>query len=121
MVINCNDKNNQGKIETFIRSTKTNLPIGDSGASSSPPIVNSFMYIETGSNNHGKNVFVGFERTDILQISNITFSYNRFSIFVNDSIKAIGRFRIQQLLEDNTWITRYNIPKNDRYSDSSTQ
>ena len=25
------------------------------------------------------------------------------------------------LLEDNTWSTRYNVPKNDRYSDSSTQ
>ena len=32
----------------------------------------------------------------------------------------MGRFRIQLLLEDNTWSTRYNIPKNDRYSDSST-
>ena len=33
----------------------------------------------------------------------------------------MGRFRIQVLLEDNTWSTRYNTPKNDRYSDSSTQ
>ena len=33
----------------------------------------------------------------------------------------MGRFRIQLLLEDHTWSTRYNIPKNDRYSDSSTQ
>ena len=33
----------------------------------------------------------------------------------------MGRFRIQLLLEDNTWSTRYNTPKNDRYSDSSTQ
>ena len=32
----------------------------------------------------------------------------------------MGRFRIQLLLEDNTWSTRYNIPKNYRYSDSST-
>ena len=32
----------------------------------------------------------------------------------------MGRFRIQLLLEDNTWSTRYNIAKNDRYSDSST-
>ena len=28
--------------------------------------------------------------------------------------------RIQLLLEDNTWSTRYNIPKNDRYSHTST-
>ena len=33
----------------------------------------------------------------------------------------MGRFRIQLLLEDSTWSTRYNIPKNDRYSDTSTQ
>ena len=32
----------------------------------------------------------------------------------------MGRFRIQLLLEDITWSTRYNIPKNDRYKDTST-
>ena len=32
----------------------------------------------------------------------------------------MGRFRIKLLLEDNTWSTRYNIPENDRYSDTST-
>ena len=32
----------------------------------------------------------------------------------------MGRFRIQIILEDNTWSTRYNIPKNDRYSNTST-
>ena len=79
------------------------------------------MYIETSYNNHGNNVFVSFERTDIIQISNITLYYNRFSILTNDSLKSMGRFRIQILLEDNTWSTRYNIPKNDCYSDTSTQ
>ena len=33
----------------------------------------------------------------------------------------MGRFRIQFLLKDNTWSTRYNISKNDRYGFSSTQ
>ena len=33
----------------------------------------------------------------------------------------MGRFRTQLLLEDNTSSTLYNIHKNDRYSDSSTQ
>ena len=33
----------------------------------------------------------------------------------------MGRFRTQLLLEDNTWCTRYNIPKNDQYSNSLTQ
>ena len=120
-VIKCNDKKNNGKIQNFIKSTKTNSPTGYSGATSLPPIGNSFMYIETSSNNHGNNVSVSFERTDIIQISNITFCYNRFSILTNDSIKSMGRFRIQLLLVDNTWSTRYNIAKNDRYSDTSTQ
>ena len=118
--IKCNDKSNNGKISNFIKSTKTNSPAGDSGATSLPPIGNIFMYIETSSNNHGNNVFVSFQRTDFIQITNITFYYNRFSILTNDSLKAMGRFRIQLLLEDNTWSTRYNIPKHDRYSDSST-
>ena len=32
----------------------------------------------------------------------------------------MGKFRIQLLLADNTWSTRYNIPKKERYSNSST-
>ena len=32
----------------------------------------------------------------------------------------MGRFRIQLLLEDDTWSTRYKIPRNDQYSDTST-
>ena len=120
--IKCNNKNNVSKVGDFIKSTKTNSPTGHSGATSLPPIGNSFMYIETSSNNHGhERVFVSWERTDIIQISNITFYYNRFSILTNNSKKSMGRFRIQLLLENNTWSTRYNIPKNDRYSDSSTQ
>ena len=119
--IKCNNKNNVSKVGDFIKPTKTHSPTGYSGAMSLPPIGNSFMYIETSSNNHGhERVFVSWERTDIIQINNITFYYNRFSILTNDSLKSMGRFRIQLLLEDNTWSTRYNIPKNDRYSDSST-
>ena len=33
----------------------------------------------------------------------------------------MGRFRIQLLLEDNTCSTRYNIPKDDQYTETSTQ
>ena len=33
----------------------------------------------------------------------------------------MGRFRIELLLKENTWCTRYNIPKNDQYSISSTE
>ena len=74
------------------------------------------MYLQTSSNNNGDNVFCSFERTDNIQMSNITFYYNRF---LADGTKAMGRFRIQ-LLDNNTWSTQYNKPKNDRYSDTST-
>ena len=65
-------------------------------------------------------MFVSWERRDIIQISNITFYFKRFSILTNDSLKPMGRFRFQLSLEDNTWSTRYKTPKDDRYSDSST-
>ena len=120
-VIKCNGRNINGRIQNFINSTKTTSPTSYSGATSLPPIGNSFMYIETSSNIHGKNVFVSLERTDIIQISNITFYYNRFSILTKNSLKSMGLFRIRLLLEDNTRSTRYNIVKKDRYSDSSTQ
>ena len=119
--IKCNNKSNFSKIGDFKKSSITNSPTGYSGATNLPPIGNSFMYIETSSNKNGFNVFVTWERTDIIQISNITFYYNRFSILTNEDKKSMGRFRIELLLEDNTWSTRYIIPKNDRYSDSSTQ
>ena len=105
-----------------MRSTITSSPTSQSGATSLPPIGNSFVYIETSSNNHGNGkVFVSQERTDNIQITNITFYYNRFSIVNNDSLKSMGRFKIHWFLEDNTWSTRYNIPKIVRYSDTSTE
>ena len=84
----CNDRNNNGKIQNFIRSTKTNSPTGNSGAIVSPPVGNSFMYIETSGNNFGSNVFCSWERIDIIQISNIIFYYNRFSI--QGDLRAMG-------------------------------
>ena len=116
----CHDKNDNGKITNLIRSTKTNSPTGGSGATTLPPVGSAFMYIEASSNNHGSNVFVSWERNDIIQITNIPFFYNRFSISTNDNLKSMDRLRTQLLLEDNTWSTRYNVPENDRYSDTST-
>ena len=79
------------------------------------------MYIETSSNIHGSdNIFVSSERINIIQISNITFFYNRYSILTDDSRNSLGRFLIQLLLEDNTWSTQYTIPKNSQYSNSTT-
>ena len=84
-----------------------------------PPIGSAFVYIETSSNNIGENVFVTFERTDFIQISNITLYYNRFSSSASN-LRAMGRYRVQLFLEENTWSTNYTLPKNDRYSDTST-
>ena len=119
MVNKGNDKNNNGKIQSFIESTKTNSPTGDSGATTLPPIGSSFMYIETSSANYGNNVLCSFERSDIFQTTNKTFYHNRFSISTNINLKAIGRLRIQLLLEDNTWSTQYTIVKNTQKSDTS--
>ena len=77
------------------------------------------MYIETSSGNHGNNVFCSFGRTDIIQITNTTFYYNRFSSS-DVNLRGMGRFRIQLLLVDNTWSTEYTIAKNAQYSDIST-
>ena len=113
----CCDKNNNSKIQNFLRSTKIGSPTDLSGATSLPPKGDSFMFIESSSNNHGdEKVFVSWERTDIIQITNITFYYNRFS----DHNPAMGRFRIQLLLENNTWVTQYTINKNTQYSNNST-
>ena len=79
------------------------------------------MYIETTVPNHGVNVFVSWERTDIIQITNITFYFNRYSILTNDNLKNMGRFRIQLLLENDIWTTQYTINKNDQYTDSPTE
>ena len=76
----CNDKNNN-VVTNFTRATKTNSRTSHSGATSLPSIGSAFMYIETSSNNQGhERVFISCERTDIIQISNIKFYYNRFSI-----------------------------------------
>ena len=117
--IKCNDKNNNGKLQNFLRSTKTSFPTGDSGSTGLPPIGDSFKFIETSSNNYGNNVFVSFERTDINQITNISFYYNIYSSS-NQNLRAMGRFRIQLLLENNSWSTQYTINKNTQYSDIST-
>ena len=116
-LIKCNDKNNAGKVQNFVRSTKTHSPSSNSGPESLPPIGDSFMYIETSSNNHGDNVFVSWERIDIIQIRNITFYYNRYTAH-NPSM---GRFQIQLLLENDIWTTQYTIAKNTQYSANATE
>ena len=119
--IDRNNKINQSRINDFIKSTKTNSPTDESGSTSLPPIGNAFMYIETSGNNCGNNVYVSSERTDIIQITIITFFYDRYPISTHDHLKNIGRFSIQLLLSDNTWSTVYTIARNDKNNNTSTE
>ena len=118
--IRCNDKNYNGKISNFIKSSKTGSPTSESGATSLPPIGTAFMHIESSGNNNGNKVFCSFDRTDIINISNIIFYYNRYSS-TDINLRAMARFRIQPLTDDNEWITQYTINKNEGFSDSSTE
>ena len=78
------------------------------------------MYVESSGNNNGANhVMVSRERIDIIHISNINFYYNRFSTS-DSNLRGMGCFRIQLLLEDNTWSTINNINKNSQYSNGLT-
>ena len=86
-------------------STKTNSPIGNTGATSLPPIVDNFMYVEMSGNNNSHNIFVSFARTDIIQISKITFYSNRFSA---GNSKSMERIRIQMFLPNGQWHSKNN-------------
>ena len=119
--IHCNNKVNQSRLIDFIRSTKTNSPTGSSGATSQPPIGNSFKYIETSGINFGNDkIFVGWEKTDITQITNITNYYKRFSILTHPHLEIMGRLRIQLLPSDDNWSTVYTIAKNNQFDDNPT-
>ena len=63
---------------------KTNSSTSHSGATILPSLGTAFLYIETSSNNHGNFVFVSFERTDNIEITDITFVYKKFSILTID-------------------------------------
>ena len=79
------------------------------------------MFVETSGNNHGANhVMVSWERCDFIHISNIKCYYNRFSTS-DQNLRGMGRFRIHLLLEENSWSTIYNIPKNNQFFSGSTQ
>ena len=105
-----NNRLDEGTPSDFLKSTKTNSPTSQAGATSLPPIGTCFMYIETSANNRNSNndnVFVSFERTDIIHISNITFYYNRFSTSIADK-KNMGKLEIQ-LLRNGVWETEYTM------------
>ena len=118
-IIECKNRNNNGKINNFIKSTKTSSPTGDSGAESLPPIGKAFMYIESSGNNNN-DAYVRMKRTDIIQIANISFYYNRYSSS-DENLRSMGRLSISILLDDNTWTNKYVIQNNSQYSSSSTE
>ena len=59
------------------------------------------------------------DKTYVIQISKISFYFNFQS--ARNNISGMGRFKIQLLLGDDTWSTRYDTPMNGCYSNSSTQ
>ena len=54
----CNHRNNSGKLTNFIRVTESRSPTPNSGATSLPPIGDTFMYMKTSQNNYAQNFFV---------------------------------------------------------------
>ena len=119
-VLKCTKKNYNAKIKTFLKSTTSTSPTTESGANSLPPIGGRFMYVESSGNNYGANhILVSWERTDIIHFSKIKFYYIQFSTS-DPTLRDLGRFRIQLLLEDISWSTIYNKNKNSHYSNGST-
>ena len=53
------------------------------GVTSLAPVGDSSLYVETSKKNFGDNVYVSWERTNIIQFTNKTFLYDRFSILTN--------------------------------------
>ena len=107
-VTKCNDKKNIGEIQNFVKSTITSSPTGNSNATNLPRIGDSFMYLKTSGDYNGTGVFVTLQWTDIIEMNNITFSYNRFSA---GSTRSKGCFRFQLVLADKIWSARYDIIK----------
>ena len=113
------NKNNGADVGNFLKSTITFSPKSQSRATNLPPNGSAFIYVETSSKKYGNIVFVRFERTDLIQITIKSLYFIKFSSLIRGSLNSMDRFRLQLILEDNTWSTRYNIPITDRYSDSS--
>ena len=119
-ILNCLNKSYNSKINTFLKSRTNSFPTAESGASTLPPTSWSFMYVETSAKSHGANHFmVSWERIDIIHKSNKYFYYNRFWTYYSN-LRGMGRFKIQLLLDDNSWSTIYKKPKNNEFSNGST-
>ena len=81
-IIKCADKKNDGKIQKFIKSSKRNTATPNTGSTTLHPIGESFTFVETTGDNYSRNDFVGFQRTDVIQISKISYYCNRFQLMI---------------------------------------
>ena len=68
--------------------------MGNTSATISSPVGDAFMHNETSGTNFGSNVFVSFERTETIQISNVMFCYSRYSN-ATSNLRPMRRFRFQ--------------------------
>ena len=66
-----NDKNNSSNLQTIEESPKATTSTTNTGATSLPPIGDSFMFVEKSGTNIGQKFSGSFERTDFIQISNV--------------------------------------------------
>ena len=80
------------KMQNVKKSVKTNTPTTNTGSTTLATTGDSFMFVKTGGIVYARNVFVGFERTDSMQVSNI-FSYSRYS--------AVGKNEAMDTSESN--------------------
>ena len=79
------------------------------------------MYLETSGNNYNgsnDNVFVSFERTHIIHISNMTFYHNRFSTSKPNK-RGMGILEVQ-LIINGSWETEFTIEEDKNFSTLST-
>ena len=79
-----------------------------------------FMYIQTNGNINGQKFFVSLERTDVIEITNTTFNYNRYSDPSNNH-RSMGRFRVQARLPNGQCFCQYIIIKNTFHTKTSTE
>ena len=112
-------KSNNGKRPMFIKTTEDSISCKQFEDNKHTSDWRYLYLHEMSSGNHGFSSFlISFEKTDIMQNNNTTFFYIIHSS-PDYSLKAMGRFRNQNLLADNTWSTRYNLSKKDRYRNLS--
>ena len=71
-ITNYYDKNSSSILQTFEESPKASTSTTNTGATSLPPIGDSFMFVEKSGINFGQNSSGSFERTDFIQISNVS-------------------------------------------------